>query len=91
MMNQKIPYDRARAEVLSACRMSIQQIADVLDIDLKALRQDREQFNEFCAVLRKGRAKGDAELRTVLYKLAREGDAFALRELLRAEKSQDDD
>ncbi|XJG70078.1 hypothetical protein AB2H94_06695 [Escherichia coli] len=39
--------------------------------------------------IRKGRAKGEAELRAALFKLARKGDAFALRELLRVDKNQD--
>lgn len=37
----------------------------------------------------RGRAKGEAELRAALFKLARKGDAFALRELLRVDKNQD--
>ncbi|WP_237929963.1 hypothetical protein [Buttiauxella sp. S19-1] len=90
-MNQKIQYDRAKAEALAACKLSYQQIADVLDIDLKLLRQDAEQMAEFMAVMRKGRAKGEAELRTALFKLAREGDSFAVRELLKVKKSQDTD
>lgn len=89
MMNQKIQYEKATAEALAACRMTAQQIADALDIDFASLKQDKDQLQEFYASIRKGRAKGEAELRTALYKLAREGDAFALRELLKVEKGQE--
>lgn len=88
-MNQRIQYEKAKVEALAACRMTGQQIADALDIDFSALKQDCEQLNEFYTHIRKGRARGEAELRTALYKLAREGDAFALRELLKVEKSQE--
>lgn len=63
--------------------MTAQQIADVLDVDLNRLKENREAMTDFYAAIRKGRAKGEAELRAALFKLARKGDAFALRELLR--------
>lgn len=88
-MTQRIQYDKAKAEALAACRMTAQQIADVLDIDFDLMRQDKDQLDEFYAAIRKGRARGEAELRTALFKLAREGDAFALRELLKVEKNQE--
>lgn len=82
-----IPYQKI--ESLAACRMTPQQIADVLDIDLEELKQDRERLGKFYKYIRKGRAKGEAELRAALFKLARKGDAFALRELLKVDKNQD--
>lgn len=88
-MSQPIQYDKAKAEALAACRMTAQQIADVLDIDYDAMKREPDQLKAFYTVIRKGRAKGEAELRTALYKLAREGDAFALRELLKVEKNQE--
>ena len=69
--------------------MTAQQIADVLDVDLNRLKENREAMTNFYASIRKGRAKGEAELRAALFKLARKGDAFALRELLREDKNQD--
>lgn len=69
--------------------MTAQQIADVLDVDLNRLKENREAMTDFYAAIRKGRAKGEAELRAALFKLARKGDAFALRELLRVDKNQD--
>ena len=62
--------------------MTAQQIADVLDVDLNRLKENREAMTDFYA-------KGEAELRAALFKLARKGDAFALRELLRVDKNQD--
>lgn len=82
-----IPYQKI--ESLAACRMTPQQIADVLDINLDELKQDRECLGKFYKYIRKGRAKGEAELRAALFKLARKGDAFALRELLNVDKNQD--
>ncbi|GDI36322.1 hypothetical protein BvCmsKSNP029_01707 [Escherichia coli] len=63
--------------------MTAQQIADVLDVDLNRLKENREAMTNFYASIRKGRAKGEAELRAALFKLARKGDAFALRECKR--------
>ena len=80
-----IPY--SKVESLAACRMTAQQIADVLDVDLNRLKENREAMTDFYAAIRKGR--GAAELRAALFKLARKGDAFALRELLRVDKNQD--
>ncbi|EIS3497643.1 hypothetical protein [Escherichia coli] len=82
-----IPY--SKVESLAACRMTAQQIAGVLDVDLNRLKENREAMTNFYASIRKGRAKGEAELRAALFKLARKGDAFALRELLRVDKNQD--
>lgn len=56
--------------------MTAQQIADVLDVDLNRLKENREAMTDFYAAIRKGRAKGEAELRAALFKLARKGDAL---------------
>ena len=55
-----IPY--SKVESLAACRMTAQQIADVLDVDLNRLKENREAMTDFYAAIRKGRAKGEAEL-----------------------------
>ncbi|WP_336240455.1 hypothetical protein [Citrobacter werkmanii] len=88
-MIQPIQYDKVKVEALAACRMSPQQIADALDIDFDGLKKDKHQLTEYYNHIRKGRARGEAELRTALFKLAREGDAFALRELLKVGKNQE--
>ncbi len=47
--------------------MTAQQIADVLDVDLNRLKENREAMTNFYASIRKGRAKGEAELRAALF------------------------
>lgn len=80
-----------KVESLAACRMTEQQIADVLDIGLHDLKKDQVAIAKFREAVRKGRAKGEAEIRTALYRKAKAGDARAYRELLRREKQQDKD
>lgn len=80
-----------KIEALAARRLNEQQIADVLDISLDELKKDRKHIARFRDAIRKGRAKGEAELRGALYKRARDGDIQAYSELLRREKQQDRD
>ncbi|CAI1526015.1 Uncharacterised protein [Serratia quinivorans] len=82
-----IPY--RKVESLAACRMNEQQIADVLDIDLVVLKKEPGAIAAFREAIRKGRAKGEAEIRTVLYRKAKSGDPRAFQELLRRERQQD--
>ncbi|ENU4580893.1 hypothetical protein [Escherichia coli] len=42
--------------------MTAQQIADVLDVDLNRLKENREAMTDFYAAIRKGRAKGEAAI-----------------------------
>lgn len=79
-----IPF--GKVESLAACRMNEQQIADVLDISLPELKADAELLARYREAIRKGRAKGEAELRSVLYKRAKNGDRSAFTELMRREK-----
>ncbi|ECK7391400.1 hypothetical protein FRN05_17310 [Salmonella enterica subsp. enterica] len=79
-----IPF--GKVESLAACRMNEQQIADVLDINLPELKTDSAQLMRYREAIRKGRAKGEAELRSVLYKRAKSGDRSAYTELMRQEK-----
>ncbi|HBC9239920.1 TPA: hypothetical protein KE809_003396 [Klebsiella oxytoca] len=83
--------DYAKIQALAARRMSEQQIADVLDMDLEELRKDREAIALFRKEIRKGRAKGEAELRGALYRKAKNGDSGAYNELVKREKQQDGD
>lgn len=83
--------DKKDIEVLAACRLTEQQIADVLDINLGDLKLDRKKLAWFREAIRIGRAKGEAELRGVLYRRAKGGNIGAISELLRREKEQDSD
>ncbi|MGV6480751.1 hypothetical protein [Pantoea sp.] len=76
-------------ESLAAFRMNEQQIADVLNIDLVELKQNRELMGSFRDAMRKGRAKGEVELRRALFERARKGDAHAHNELMRLSASKD--
>lgn len=78
--------DYSKVQVLAARTLSEQQIADVLDIDLNTIKSNPTQLTEFREALRKGRAKGEAELRGALYKRAKSGDRSAYTELMRREK-----
>ncbi|MFH8134203.1 hypothetical protein ABU178_08450 [Pantoea osteomyelitidis] len=73
----------------AARRLTEQQIADVLAINLEALKKDRENIRQFREAIRIGRAKGEAELRDALYKRAKNGDAYAYTKLMRREQEQD--
>lgn len=76
-----IPF--RKVESLAACQMSEQQIADVLDIDLSELKKDMDTIKAFREAIRKGRAKGEAEIRSALYQRARKGDIHAYEHLRR--------
>ncbi|CNF12770.1 hypothetical protein ACVSUC_04305 [Yersinia enterocolitica] len=78
-------FPTLKVEALAARRMTEQQIADVLDIDLQQI--DREQLRLFRESIRKGRAKGEAELRDALYKQAKAGDRSAYIELMKRERN----
>lgn len=80
-----IPF--AKVEALAACQMTEQQIADVLDIELSELKKDPAVISGFRAAIRKGKAKGEAEIRTALYRKAKGGDIRALNELLKRGKN----
>lgn len=84
-------FVREKVEALAARRLTEQQIADVLDINMDELREDREQLTLFREAIRIGTAKGEAELRGALYKRARNGDAYAYNELMRLSRKQDSD
>lgn len=84
-------FDPQQVQVLAARRLTEQQIADVLNIDLQELKKDRGVISKFRDEIRKGKAKGEAELRGVLYRRAKGGDTGAYQELLRREKQQDSD
>lgn len=78
-------FPTLKVEALAARRMTEQQIADVLDIDLQNMA--REQLRLFRESIRKGRAKGEAELRDALYKQAKAGDRSAYIELMKRERN----
>lgn len=81
----------SKIQALAARRLNEQQIADVIDIEMSDIITDRIKMTAFREAIRKGRAKGEAELRGSLYKKANSGDIQAYVELMRLEKIQDAD
>lgn len=82
--------DYVKVEGWAARTLTEQQIADVMDISLDELKKDRHQISIFREAIRKGRAKGEAELRSALYKRAKNGDIQAYNELIRRDKRDSD-
>lgn len=82
----ELPIEKIQA--LAARRLTEQQIADVLDIDFRVLKEDREALRRYREEIRKGASRGEAELKSVLYKRAKDGSAFAY-ESLKNRKNQD--
>ncbi|EKT1335045.1 hypothetical protein ABWR82_004312 [Salmonella enterica subsp. enterica] len=80
-----LPIEKIQA--YAARRLTEQQIADVLDIDLQAVKSRAENYTAYCEAIRIGRAKGEAELRGGLYKRAKEGDVKAYLFLMRREQN----
>lgn len=81
----------AKVESLAACRMSEQPITDVLDIDLAGIKKEHSEITLIREAIRKGWAKGEAEIRAALYRKAKSGDACAYHELQKREKQQGGD
>ncbi|WP_261467461.1 hypothetical protein [Serratia fonticola] len=67
-----------KIEALAARRLTEQQIADVIDIDLPGIKQDRNLIARFREAIRKGSAKGTADLHNAIYQKARSGDTGAI-------------
>lgn len=55
-------------------------------INLPELKTDSARLVSYHEAIRKGRAKGEAELRSVLYKRAKNGERSAYTELMKREK-----
>lgn len=74
-----IPFERV--EALAARKLTEQQIADVLDIDLTKLKTDRELLRRFREAIRKGSSKGQADLSNALYNQAKAGNRRTMNTL----------
>lgn len=74
-----IPFERV--EALAARKLTEQQIADVLDIDLTKLKLDRELIRRLREAIRKGSSKGQADLSNALYNQAKAGNRRTLATL----------
>lgn len=68
----------ANIEALAGRGLTEQQIADVLDIDLRQLREEQNGLTVYRAAIRRGRAKGIAEVSNALFRKAKGGDTRAM-------------
>ncbi|UAN55355.1 hypothetical protein [Serratia sp. JSRIV004] len=84
-----ILYDKV--EALAARRLTEQQIADVMDIDLVELKKDRKLIARFREAIRKGSSKGAADLHNAIYRKARNGDSSAIAILRNVQGSSKDE
>ncbi|HCD7552989.1 TPA: hypothetical protein ND482_003320 [Citrobacter farmeri] len=84
----KIPFDKVQA--YAARRLTEQQIADVLDLQLQDVKGDPDLYAQYREAIRIGRAKGEAELRDGLYKRAKNGEVKAFLFLMRREQDHRD-
>ncbi|WP_025118806.1 MULTISPECIES: hypothetical protein [unclassified Serratia (in: enterobacteria)] len=71
-----------KIEALAGRGLSEQQIADALDIDIEEMRTDREAIATYRQAVRRGKAKGVADLSNALYIKAKKGDTRAMIFLL---------
>lgn len=83
--------DYGKVQQWAARRLSEQQIADVMEISLDELRLNRNEMRLFREAIRKGRSKGEAELRDALYRQAKKGNPLAYTRLMAREKKQGGD
>jgi len=64
------PIDERRVEVLAAQGLSDEQIAAALGINFKTLLRRKQRFEEFRAVMERGKALGIAQVANVLFQKA---------------------
>lgn len=83
-------FNAEQVQALAARKLTEQQIADVLNIDLEELKKDRVSLSRFREEIRKGVSRGEAEIRTALYKRARNGDSYAYEVLRRRVQNSED-
>ncbi|HCR2977776.1 TPA: hypothetical protein ON189_002918 [Serratia marcescens] len=71
-----------KIEALAGRGLTEQQIADALGIDIEKLRGDKTELSAYRLAIRRGKAKGIADLSNVLFNKAKKGDTRAMIFLL---------
>ena len=74
----KIPIDTARVEMLAAQGLSQEQIADVLGISERTLRNRKKESAEFAEAIKRGQSKGIALATNKLMEQVRDGNLGAI-------------
>ena len=68
----------AKAEKLAAQGLTLEQIALTLGICYQTLNEKRKEFSDFSEAIKRGQAKGIAQVSNKLYGKALEGDNTAM-------------
>ncbi|WP_260953755.1 hypothetical protein [Serratia marcescens] len=71
-----------KIEALAGRGLTEQQIADALGIDIEKLRSDKTEISAYRLAIRRGKAKGIADLSNALFNKAKKGDTRAMIFLL---------
>lgn len=77
-MKQKMEIDLAQAEELAAHGLTLEQIAVALGISTRTLYNRRRDFADFADAIKKGKARGVADVASKLYDLAMAGNVTAI-------------
>ena len=68
----------AKCEKLAAQGLTLEQIAQVLGITYKTLNEKKKEFSDLSDAIKRGQAKGIAQVSNKLYGKALEGDNTAM-------------
>ncbi|HHL2710458.1 TPA: hypothetical protein ACQ39K_001977 [Yersinia enterocolitica] len=71
-----------KVEALAVRGLTEQQIADTLEIDIDNLRRDKSAISLYRLAVRRGKAKGIADISNSLFIKAKKGDTRAMIFLL---------
>ncbi|CAI1513329.1 Uncharacterised protein [Serratia quinivorans] len=71
-----------KIEALAGRGLTEQQIADALEIDIEKMRRDKTEISFYRSAIRRGKAKGIADLSNALFIKAKKGDTRAMIFLL---------
>ncbi|CAI0775669.1 Uncharacterised protein [Serratia entomophila] len=71
-----------KIEALAGRGLTEQQIADALGIDIEKIRRDKTEISAYRSAIRRGKAKGIADLSNALFIKAKKGDTRAMIFLL---------
>ena len=74
----KIPIDIAKVEMLAAQGLTQEQIADVLGISERTLRNRKKESADFADAIKRGQSKGIALATNKLMEQVREGNLGAI-------------
>ncbi|MFR3634601.1 MAG: DNA-binding protein [Sutterella sp.] len=77
MPRQKIQIDLRRVETLASRGLTFQQIAEALGISLSTLESRRRESKDFEGAIKRGKAKGIAQVSNLLFEQCKAGNVTA--------------